>query len=109
MKILIRESKRDILAKQMLDKKFPDLNIDDDDYKDSTGVHKRLSFDDGDDVIMVWGDNGNILYFCYDVVDGLEILTYTTDKLNDLIGRWFSETFDLPVERVRLVPKHSLK
>lgn len=108
MKILIRESKRDILAKQMLNKKFPDLNIDEDDYRDSIGVHKRLTFSDDSGIIMVWGDSNNILYFCYDVVDGLEILTYTTDKLNDVVGQWFSETFDLPVNIVRLVPKHSL-
>jgi len=108
MKILIRESKRDILAKQMLTKKFPDLNIDNGEYWDSRGTNKKLSFDNGDEIMMVWGDNGNILYFCYDVVDGLEILTYTTDKLNDVVGQWFSEKFDLPVDKVRLVPKHSL-
>jgi hypothetical protein len=108
MKILIRESKRDILAKQILNKKFPDLNVDEDDYKDSTGIHKRLSFDDGNEVMMVWGDSNNTLYFCYDVVDGLEILSYTIDKLIDVVGKWFSETFDLPVNIVRLVPKHSL-
>jgi hypothetical protein len=108
MKLIIKESKRDILAKQMLNKKFPDLDIDEDDYKDSMGVHKRLTFSDDSGVIMVWGGNGNILYFCYDVVDGLEILTYTIDKLKDVVGQWFSEKFDLPVDKVRLVPKHSL-
>ena len=108
MKLIIKESKRDILAKQMLTKKFPDLNVDEGEYWDSMGGNKKLSFDNGDEVIMVWGDNGNILYFCYDVVDELEILTYTKDKLNDVVGQWFSETFDLPVDKVRLVSKYSL-
>ena len=108
MKILIRESKRDILAKQMLNKKFPDLNVDEGEYWDSRGGNKKLSFDNGNDIIMIWGDANNVLYFCYDVVEGLEILTYTTDKLNDVVGSWFSETFDLPVNIVRLVPKNSL-
>lgn len=108
MKILIKESKRDVLAKQMLNKKLSNLNIVEDDYKDSIGVHRRLLFDNNDGVIMVWGDSNNILYICSDIVDDLTILSYTNYKLNDVVGQWFSETFDLSVNRVRLVPKFSL-
>jgi len=108
MKILIRESKRDILAKQILNKKFPDLNVDVDYITDSTGRHRRIDYRNGDGVIMIYGERVSTLYICDDVVDGLEVLSYTTDKLKDVVGKWFSETFDLPVNIVRLVPKHSL-
>jgi hypothetical protein len=108
MKMLIKESKRDVLAKQMLNKKFPDLNVNEDDYEDSNGVHRRLLFDNNDGVIMVWSDSNNILYVCWDVVDDLKILSYTNYKLNNVVEQWFSETFNLSVNRVRVVPKFSL-
>jgi hypothetical protein len=44
MKILIKEDKRNILAKQILTEEFSDLDIDESDYKDSNGIHKRLNF-----------------------------------------------------------------
>ena len=106
--MLIKESKRDVLAKQMLNKKFPDLNVNEDDYEDSNGVHRRLLFDNNDGVIMVWSDSNNILYVCWDVVDDLKILSYTNYKLNNVVEQWFSETFNLSVNRVRVVPKFSL-
>jgi hypothetical protein len=107
MKILIKESKRNVLTKQMLNQKFPDLNVDEDDYKDSTGIHKRLSFDNGDGIIMVWSDY-DVLYICDDVVNDLQIFSYTPDKLKDVVGQWFSETFDLPIGRIHLVSKELL-
>ena len=108
MKILIKENKRDIFAKKRLSKFLSDLDIDEDDYKDSMGVHKRLVFSDGGDVVMIWGDATNTLYICEDITHHIIIFTYTPQQLKNVIGEWFSETFDLPVNKVHHVNKSQL-
>jgi hypothetical protein len=104
MKLIIKESKRDVLAKKQLSKLFSELDIDEDDYKDSTGVHKRLSFSDDSGVVMIWGDT-EALYVCTEIIDELQIFTFSTDKLKKVIGDWIYETFELPVSIVQIVNK----
>ena len=108
MKVVITESRRDKLAKQELDKEFSNMYEDVNYITDSTGEHKRIEYRNGDGVIMLYGDRSEALYICEDVTRPLRILSYTPQELKLVIGEWFSEFFELPVEIVQHVNKSVL-
>jgi hypothetical protein len=109
MKILIREDKRDILAKQMLTDEFSNMYVDVNYMTDSNGEQKRIEYRNGDGVIMLYGDRASSLYICDDVTQPIRILSYTPQQLKDVIGEWFSEFFGLPVDIVHHVNKEQLQ
>lgn len=108
MKILIREDKRDRLAKQMLTDEFSGMYEDVNYMTDSRGEQKTIEYRNGDGVIMFYGDRASALYICEDVTRPLIILSYTPQQLKKVIGEWFSEFFELPVEIVQHVNKSTL-
>ena len=108
MKLVITESRRDKLAKQELDKEFSGMYEDVNYTTDSTGEHKRIDFRNGDGVIMIYGDTKKVLYICEDVVKPIVFFGYTPQQLKQLVGEWFSEKFELPVEVVHHVDKDRL-
>jgi len=108
MRILIREDKRDIMAKMMLTDEFSGMYKDVNYVTDSTGEHKTIEYRNGDGVIMLYGDRSEALYICEDVTRPLRILSYTPQELKQVIGEWFSEFFELPVEIVQHVNKSVL-
>lgn len=108
MKFLIKEDKRDKLAKQILTNEFSGMYEDINYITDSIGEHKRIEYRNGDGVIMLYGDRASTLYICEDVTRPLNILSYTPPQLKRVIGKWFSEFFELPVEIVHHVDKDRL-
>ena len=97
MKVLVKESRRDKLAKQELDKAFSNMYEDVDYITDSMGEKKTISYRNGDGVIMIYNEGADVLYICDDVTKPLEFFSYTPQQLKDLIGEWFSDKFELPV------------
>ena len=97
MKVLVKESRRDKLAKQELDKAFSNMYEDVDYITDSMGEKKTISYRNGDGVIMIYNEGADVLYICDDVTKPLELFSYTPQQLKDLIGEWFSDKFELPV------------
>ena len=108
MKIVIKEDKRDGLAKQLLTEEFSGMYEDVNYYTDSMGEKMRIEYRNGDGVIMLYGDRNKALYICEDVTRPLNLLSYTPKQLKDVIGEWFSEFFELPVEIVQHVNKDRL-
>jgi hypothetical protein len=109
MKIVIREDKRDRIAKRLLTEEFSGMYEDVNYVTDSTGEHKTIEYRNGDGVIMLYGDRSNALYICEDVTRSLNLLSYTPKQLKDVIGEWFSEFFELPVDIVHHVNKSYFK
>ena len=108
MKVVITESRRERLAKQELEKEFSGMYEDVNYMTDSRGEHKTIEYRNGDGVIMLYGDRSNALYICEDVTRPLNLLSYTPKQLKDVIGEWFSEFFELPVDIVQHVNKSVL-
>jgi hypothetical protein len=108
MKILIKENKRDRLAKMMLTDEFSNMYEDVNYMTDSRGERKTIQYRNGDGVIMVYNDNDKILYICEDVTQPLRALSYTPKQLKDVVGEWFSEFFELPVHYIHHVNKSTL-
>jgi hypothetical protein len=105
MKIVIKEDKRDRLAKQILTEEFSGMYEDVNYYTDSMGEKMRIEYRNGDSVIMIYGSAAESLYICEDVISPLRMLSYTQKQVRDIIGEWFSEFFELPVEIVHYVNK----
>ncbi len=103
MKILIREDKRDMLAKKILTNEFSDMDSNASYIRDGIGRQKRIEFLNGDGVIMIYGERNKVLYICEDITSPIIYFSYTPQQLKDVIGEWFSETFELPVETVHHV------
>lgn len=108
MKIVITESRRDRLAKQVLSDEFSNMYEDVNYMTDSTGEQKRIEYRNGDGVIMLYGDRHNALYICEDVTRPLEFFSYTPQEVKRVVGEWFSQTFELPVKIVQHVNKSVL-
>jgi hypothetical protein len=108
MKIVIREDKRDRIAKRLLTEEFSGMYEDVNYITDSTGEHKTIEYRNGDGVIMVYGDTDKILYICEDVTNPLSFFSYTPKQLKDIVGEWFSDFFELPVHYVQHVNKSIL-
>ena len=108
MKVLIKESRRDQLAIKELDKAFSNLYEDVNYQTDSTGEQKIIHYRNGDGVIMIYGDRLNILYICEDMTKPIELFSYTPKQIKDLIGEWFSDKFELPINKVHQVNKNVL-
>lgn len=108
MKLVITESRRDKLAKQELDKEFSGMYEDVNYMTDSTGEHKIISYRNGEGIIMIYGDTRKVLYICEDVVKPIIFFGYTPQQLKQLVGKWFSGKFELPVEVVHHVDKDRL-
>lgn len=106
MKILIKEDKRDRLAKQELDKEFSGMYEDVNYVTDSMGERKRIEYRNGDGVIMLY--MSKILYICEDVVKPIIYFGYKPQQVKQLVGEWFSEFFELPVEIIQHVNKELL-
>ncbi len=109
MKILIKEDKRDRIAKRLLTEEFSGMYEDVNYITDSIGEQKRIEYRNGDGVIMLYGDRYNALYICEDVTSPIYILNYTPKQRKDVIGEWFSEFFELPVDIVHHVDKSMLQ
>jgi hypothetical protein len=105
MKVLIKESRRDQLAIKELDKAFSDMYEDVNYQTDSTGEQKIIHYRNGDGVIMMYNGGVTVLYICDDVTKPLEFFSYTPQQLKNLIGEWFSDKFELPVNIVQHVKK----
>ena len=108
MKFLIKEDKRDRLAKQILTDGFSNMYEDVNYQTDSNGEHKIIKYSKGDSVIMVYGNGDNVLYICEDLTEPLRMLSYTPKQVKDIIGEWFSEFFELPVDYIHHVNKSVL-
>ena len=108
MKVVIVESRRDKLAKQELDKEFSGMYEDVNYMTDSRGEHKTIEYRNGDGVMIVYGDTDKILYICEDVVKPIIFFGYTPQQVKQLIGEWFSDKFELPVNYVHHVNKSVL-
>jgi len=108
MKILIKEDKRDGLAKKLLTEEFSGMYEDVTYITDGVGEQKRIEYRNGEGVIMIWGDRSEALYICEDVTQPITLLSYTPQQLKNVIGEWFSETFKLPVKYVHHVNKQIL-
>ncbi len=106
MKIVIREDKRDRIAKRLLTEEFSGMYEDVNYVTDSMGERKRIEYRNGDGVIMLY--MSKILYICEDVTRPLNLLSYTPKQLKDVVGEWFSEFFELPVEIIQHVNKELL-
>jgi hypothetical protein len=109
MKIVIKEDKRDRLAKQILTEEFSGMYEDVNYYTDSMGEKMRIEYRNGDGVIMIYGSAAESLYICEDVISPLRMLSYTQKQVRDIIGEWFSEFFELPVDIVHYVNKEVLR
>jgi len=108
MKIVIKEDKRDKIAKQILTEEFSGMYEDVNYYTDSMGEKMRIEYRNGDGVIMLYGDTDKILYICEDVTNPLSFFSYTPKQLKDIVGEWFSDFFELPVHYVQHVNKSIL-
>ena len=108
MKIVIKEDKRDRLAKQLLTDEFSGMYEDVNYVTDSTGEHKTIEYRNGDGVIMLYGSAAKTLYICEDVTRPIRMLSYTPKQVKDVVGEWFSEFFELPVKIVQHVNKEVL-
>jgi hypothetical protein len=108
MKIVIKEDKRDRLAKQLLTDEFSNMYEDVNYYTDSMGEKMRIEYRNGEGVIMLYGSAAKSLYICEDVTKPIRMLSYTPKQVRDIIGEWFSEFFELPVEIVHHVNKEVL-
>ena len=108
MKVVITESRRDKLAKQELDKEFSGMYEDVNYMTDSMGERKTISYRNGEGIIMIYGDTRKVLYICEDVVKPIIFFGYTPQQLKQLVGEWFSEKFESPVEVVHHVNKDNL-
>jgi len=108
MKILIKEDKRDGLAKKLLTEEFSGMYEDVIYISDGVGKQIRIEYHNGDGVIMMYGNRYKVLYICEDVTQPLNLLSYTPQQLKNVIGEWFSEFFKLPVESVHHVNKNIL-
>ena len=108
MKIVIKEDKRDRLAKQILTEEFSGMDKDVNYQTDSTGGQMIVHYRNGDGTIMIYGDKVKSLYICEDVTRPIRMLSYTPKQVKDVVGEWFSEFFELPVEIVHHVNKEVL-
>lgn len=106
MKIVIREDKRDRIAKRLLTEEFSGMYEDVNYVTDSMGERKRIEYRNGDGTIMLY--MSEILYICEDVTSPLNLLSYTPKQVKDVVGEWFSEFFELPVKIVQHVNKSIL-
>ena len=97
MKILIKEDKRDRLAKMMLTDEFSEMYEDVNYITDSMGERKTISYRNGDGVIMIYNEGADVLYICDDVIKPIIYFSYTPHQVKMLIKEWFSEKFELPV------------
>ena len=109
MKILIKEDKRDRIAKQILTEEFSEMYGDNNHYTDSRGGQVLIEYMVGDGVIMIYGDTIKVCYICEDVTQPLKLLSYTPQQLKNIVGEWFSEFFKLPVEIIYHVNKDKLQ
>jgi hypothetical protein len=105
MKIIVTENKRVKLAKQVLNDEFSNLSEDVEYISDGIGVHLKIEYINGDDIIMIYGDRNNALYISEDVTRPLKIFSYTPQEVKQIIGEWFSQRFELPVKIVHHVNK----
>jgi hypothetical protein len=103
MKILIREDKRDMLAKKLLTKEFYGMDENVSYIRDGLGKQKRIEFLNSDGVIMIYGGRNKVLYICENITNPIIYFSYTPQQLKNVIGEWFSETYKLPVETVHHV------
>jgi len=108
MKIVIKEDKRDRLAKQLLTEEFSGMYKDVNYQTDSMGEQMVIYYRNGDGTIMIYGDKAKSLYICEDVTRPIRMLSYTPKQVKDVVGEWFSEFFELPVEIVQHVNKEVL-
>ena len=108
MKIVITESRRDRLAKQVLTDEFSNMYEDVNYMTDSMGERKTISYRNGDGVIMIYNENATVLYICDDVTRPLEFFSYTPHDVKRVVGEWFSETFELPVKVIQHTRKSLL-
>jgi hypothetical protein len=108
MKIVIKEDKRDRIAKQILTEEFSGMYEDVNYYTDSMAGKMRIEYRNGEGVIMIYGSASESLYICEDVVSPIRMLSYTPKQVRDVVGEWFSEFFELPVELVHQVNKEVL-
>jgi hypothetical protein len=109
MKILITENRRDRLAKQVLTDEFSNMYIDVNYTTDSIGEHKRITYRNGDGVIMMYGDRSKSLYVTNDITQRLTMFSYTPQQVKQVVGEWFQEMFDLPVKTIHHVSKNILQ
>ena len=98
MRIVIKESRRDELAKKELDKAFSNMYIDVDYITDSTGEHRRIDYRNGDGVIMIYGERASTLYICDDILVPIVYFSYTPNESKMLVKNWFKDKFELPVK-----------
>jgi len=108
MKIVIKEDKRDRLAKQLLTEEFSGIYQDVNYQTDSMGEQMVIYYRNGDGNIMIYGDKAKTLYICEDVTRPIRMLSYTPKQVKDVVGEWFSEFFELPVDIVHHVNKEVL-
>ena len=97
MKIVIREDKRDRIAKRLLTEEFSGMYEDVNYITDSMGERKTISYRNGDGVIMIYNEGADVLYICDDVIKPIIYFSYTPHQVKMLIKEWFSEKFELPV------------
>ena len=105
---MIKEDKRDRIAKKVLTEEFSNLYKDVNYQTDSMGEQMVIHYSNGDGTIMIYGSASESLYICEDVTQPLRVFTYTPQQLKKVIGEWFSEFFELPVELVHQVNKEVL-
>jgi hypothetical protein len=98
MRIVLKESRRDELAKKELDKAFSNMYIDVDYITDSTGEHRRIDYRNGDGVIMIYGERAKTLYICDDILAPIVYFSYTPNESKMLVKDWFKNKFELPVK-----------
>jgi len=108
MKIVIKKDRRDRIAKKVLTEEFSNLYKDVNYQTDSMGEQMVIYYRNGEGVIMIYGSAAKSLYICEDVTQPLRVFTYTPQQLKKVIGEWFSEFFELPVELVHHVNKEVL-
>ena len=108
MNIVITENRRDRLAKQVLTDEFSGMYEDVNYMTDSRGEHKTIEYRNGDGVIIVYGDSDKVLYICEDITKPIEFFSYTPQEVKQVVGEWFSQTFELPVNYVHHVNKSVL-
>jgi hypothetical protein len=97
MKIVIKENKRDRIAKRLLTEEFSGMYEDVNYITDSMGERKTISYRNGDGVIMIYNEGADVLYICDDVIKPIIYFSYTPHQVKMLIKEWFSEKFELPV------------
>jgi hypothetical protein len=97
MKIVIKEDKRDRIAKRLLTEEFSGMYEDVNYITDSMGERKTISYRNGDGVIMIYNEGADVLYICDDVIKPIIYFSYTPHQVKMLIKEWFSEKFELPV------------